>query len=234
MKYILFFSLLFLPFLDVKASQSYYSIAGKEDSFKKFQHAIVGSYPYEGDSKGYFVNDPVIVLENGSEWKVHPSQVEQFKNWQTGEVVHAGVRREWYWFKREHKFYLFNHNRNEQIKVMLIKSPYTVKYVNAPQPTMIIYHSQGGMTYTDFRRNIVLNNDSKWNVDSFEYDDNGFLPDTPAYPGYNESKGYASFFIISGTGQTATWQWTKVGNINYYFHGFRNSFNDVVEVPARY
>lgn len=76
---------------------------------------------FPGDRYGEFIGDDVAILSDGSVWKVHPKAADIFKYWQPGEFVDVGVRTDWYWFKREHKFTLYNHNRKEQVNVMLVR-----------------------------------------------------------------------------------------------------------------
>lgn len=89
-------------------------------SNSSFEIYLVGVYLFEGDRHGEFCGDVVAVLSDGSHWKIHPKQTVSFGSWQPGDVVKIHVRTSFYWFKREHKFYLENLEKNAKIKVMLI------------------------------------------------------------------------------------------------------------------
>lgn len=74
---------------------------------------------FRGDSHHQFEGDLVAVLTDGSAWKVHPKDREKYAVWSQGERVRIKVRTDWYWFSRQHKFWLYNQDRGEVVKVML-------------------------------------------------------------------------------------------------------------------
>lgn len=85
---------------------------------------ITETVPFRGDRHGKFSGDDVVVLSDGSAWKVHPKSKATYRRWYLGDRVHVALRTEWYWFKREHKFNLFNHENGESVKVMLVQHKY--------------------------------------------------------------------------------------------------------------
>lgn len=75
---------------------------------------------YTGDEQGAFRGDEVAILSDGSGWKVHPKDEAKIKTWQRGELVHISLRPRDYWFKREHKFLIYNHTRRESVRAMWV------------------------------------------------------------------------------------------------------------------
>lgn len=183
---------------------------------------LLGSYVFQGDSHGDFAGDLVAVLNDGSQWKVHPDNPEQFLHWNVGDTVHIAVRTSWYWFKREHKFHLVNHNNGQVVKVMLVKhSDVPLMIVDATKPmatdsyTVPVYSTDSnGNLYVsgyrqvpcDYRSQITLSDGSVWIIrkkfSSFKYG-------RKVYVGYNESSVAIKPFLISGIEREASWTWTN-------------------------
>lgn len=191
---------------------------------------IVGVSDFRGDRHGDFAGDLVAHLSDGSQWKVHPTQVEEFSNWQLGDYVHLEVRTSFYWFKREHKFSLYNHSNGDSLKVMLIRLddyPLWIDYASSPYPTSTyqrpIYHSytyvdQYGRTITEhqlvgyetvpcsYRKDLFLNDGTYFSIDEKFKD---FNKGRELYMGVNVSDGSYRPFIIIGTQREAKWVWIQ-------------------------
>lgn len=89
--------------------------------------------PYNGDRSGRFVGDPLATLSDGSQWKVHPDNKKRFFDWQQGDKVYILPRTSFYWFKREHKFKMYNATKDQYIKVMFIRYPSHARYIQAAE-----------------------------------------------------------------------------------------------------
>ncbi len=101
-------------------------------------HYYTNLSEFMGDRHGEFRGDFVVGLSDGSEWKVHPKDQALIGLWREDEIIRPQVRTSFYWFKREHKFELYNHNRKEAIRVMLVEHPHhalkivrTIKYLDS-------------------------------------------------------------------------------------------------------
>jgi hypothetical protein len=187
-----------------------------------FDSYLVGSYEFQGDSHGDFRGDIVAVLSDGSQWKVHPDHPRKFSRWDVGDIIHVEYRTSFYWFKREHKFHLYNHSNGEYVKVMLANyGDESLVVVNASKPcatdsiTVPIYSvDSSGNWYVSgydqvpcgYRSVITLSDGTVWNINkkfsNFKYG-------RKVYVGYNESATAYRPFLISGTEREASWTWTK-------------------------
>ena len=212
---IIFLCALLLPFGQMHANEWYLS---GENVELPFNHLYLDAYAYEGDEDLNFVGDPVAVLEDNSCWKIHPQHIETFGQWEVGANVHIGLRTEWYWFKREHKFLLVNHDRNEAIPVMLVRSPsLNIAKVSQPQPTQRRDMGWGPAFYTyfDYRRNLTLSDGSLWDIENNH--ENDFSVDSPVYIGYHTGKNGIALFLIGGIEKNGVWTWARKGNHTYTF-----------------
>jgi len=81
---------------------------------------IAASETFKGDRHGAFYGDAVAVLSDGSKWKIHPLCKEAYQKWTPGDRVNVALRKDWYWFKREHKFVMYNLTRAESANVMIV------------------------------------------------------------------------------------------------------------------
>lgn len=184
------------------------------------QVVLAGAYIFQGDSHGDFRGDLVAILSDGSQWKVHPDNPEKFRRWNMGDRIHVAVRTSFYWFKREHKFHLYNHENGECVKAMLVnygEAPLVI--VDATKPTATdsvtvpIYATDANgnlyvVGYKDvpctYRSYVTLSDGSVWqigkNFSSFTYG-------RKVYVGYNESSTAFKPFLISGTEREAGWTW---------------------------
>ncbi|MDR3624724.1 MAG: hypothetical protein P4L16_06250 [Chlamydiales bacterium] len=91
------------------------------DIYPSIIQTIASTSVFSGDRHGQFEGDLLTTLSDGSTWKIHPDSRSTYESWQVGDHVRVKLRTEFYWFKREHKFELFNHDRGQTVKVMLIK-----------------------------------------------------------------------------------------------------------------
>lgn len=198
-------------------AQTYYT--NKVD-LTPYIHPLVGEYSFQGDKHGDFVGDTVAILGDLSLWKVHPKHTELFGHWKIGERIHIGLRTSWYFFKREHKFTLVNHDRNETVYVMMIQSSNFIKIAEPPQ-----YNETINGNPSSFRVNLVLEDGTPWEVESTSdvvwdrktkgWKDTGFAAVSSAHVGYNEEDNAVSFFIINELEREATYRWARKGNYDY-------------------
>ena len=157
-----------------------------------FLHRYVEACEFEGDEDLDFVGDPVAILEDASRWKIHPNFVEHFASWQLGDTIHIGRRTDWYWFKREHKFLLINHDRNESIPVML------VWVGDAPLNITTMNKSDAASTFIT----LTLSDDSVWEMENTT--SALFSEQARIYIGYNSDADKNQFFFIGGIEKYAT------------------------------
>ncbi len=87
-------------------------------------YTIEDTFFFEGDSHGEFKGDYVAILSDGSCWKVHPGDRYKFSLWNSHDVIRVRKRNTFYWYKREHKFELYNYCNDETVRVMLVKYPF--------------------------------------------------------------------------------------------------------------
>lgn len=180
-----------------------------------------GFYFFEGDNKGDFKGDLVAVLADGSAWKGHPSDTEVLSQWKIGDCIHVQVRTSFYWFKREHKFLLYNHDKNESVKVMLVNygdvfleiSDTSGVYPTNTEIVSFWYYDMEGNQISDwhiepcdYRKLLLFNDGSKCLIgDNFQH----FKPGMNVYFGFNENRNKSKLFLISGIGREAKWTWIQ-------------------------
>lgn len=213
MKYLLALVLLCFPAQFVHSMENYF-IYGEDRPYSRLDctpyiHKIVGSYEFDGDRSNQFAGDVVVVLDDQSQWKMHPKQSAQYEQWQIGESVHVTLRTSWYWFNREHMFALYNHEREESVFVMLIWSPHLI---NRSGPNQCVETTNG--VCTGRRRNLELSDESLWEIASRKKD-RSFLPANFVYPGYYQRGKKISLFLICGNEREAEWRWAVKGNYTY-------------------
>lgn len=80
---------------------------------------IIFTDTFRGDSHGQFYGDYVAILADGSAWKIHPKDRELYESWSLGDRVRVMYRTDFYWIKREHKYWLHNHSNGQQCRVMI-------------------------------------------------------------------------------------------------------------------
>jgi len=193
------------------------NIAANDAAYVAPYYAIEACTIFTGDKHGEFRNDYVAILNDGSGWKIHPEDRELFTQWDVQDIVHVGKRTSTYWFKREHKFELENHTRNQKVRVMLVQYPpnalyivdsicYTTGYesVNHVDSNGTIYN-----TYVPIHvKKVFLNDGSAWiieNQNNFKYYNKG----NKVYLGWNSGTNGFSLFLISGIEREATWTWVN-------------------------
>lgn len=193
-------------------------------------NTLVGSYSFAGDRHGDFIGDHVAILQDGSEWKVHPKDQEKFAKWLMNDLVHTEVRTSFYWFKREHKFLLKNHNNGDSVRVMLIRHasyPFMIQSISTPFPTKtrlqprympFLKQDQNGNTHTEFiivgyedvpcsyKREIILSDGSIWWISS-KCDLSAFSMGQFVHVGYNDKSSGQCAFFLTGTEREAKWDW---------------------------
>ena len=84
---------------------------------------LQSTYVFQGDRHNSFVGDDVAVFSDGSEWKIHKNSQRIYEKWEYKDKLSVDFRTDRYFFKREHHFLIFNHNKNEYAKAMLVNSP---------------------------------------------------------------------------------------------------------------
>ncbi|MES2122649.1 MAG: hypothetical protein V4492_07740 [Chlamydiota bacterium] len=155
------------------------------DVYPPVVQTIVETSPFRGDRHGQFRGDDVVVLSDGSAWKVHPKSKDTYRKWYLGDRIHVSLRTDWYWFKREHKFFLNNLESGEKVKVMCVQHKYyplTIvgmdhyckSYGPTWSPQTELYTDQdgrlqsqtvwvyGGKVPKDYRKILVLSDGSTW------------------------------------------------------------------------
>lgn len=180
---------------------------------------IEGFYLFEGDKHGDFKGNIVAALSDGSAWKGHPADRNIMRQWEPGDSVHIEVRTTSYWFKREHKFLLYNHDKKESIRAMLVNygdRAMKIAFASDAYPTSteeVCYseHDSEGNNIgrwcheepCDYKKRIILSDGNEKIISSsLSY----FTTGTKVYIGFNDSK---SFFIISGLEREAKWSWLE-------------------------
>jgi hypothetical protein len=172
-------------------------------------------HPYSGDQSGDFIGDPVFRLYDGSEWKCHPKDAAKVALWGPNDVVEISVRTSFYFFKREHKFFLTNHTLNDTVRVMVVKYPndplyiMNVEYVEVDRKLKtVVWKDIDGNKYTEskwviyYNQYLHLNDGSTWLITDpdYHYEQGIFV-----YLCYNYSpKGFWTA-IASGTGRDSQW-----------------------------
>jgi len=184
------------------------------------RESLVTADRFRGDKHGQFKDDFVAVLSDGSAWKIHPTEQTKFSNWAVNDVIHVAVRTSFYWFKREHKFELVNHTRNERLKVMLVQYPRTPLTVVLAETVLVGYSYVPHTTYINgtpittyshvpnYEKKVALNDGSMWKIDG-KY--SSFSLGNRVYLGVNLINDRFSYFLITGLEREAVYTWaTKI------------------------
>ena len=183
-------------------------------------YALNAVTDFEGDRHGQFRGDLIAILGDGSGWKIHPLDGVKFSRWNAGDAIQVCKRTTKYWFKREHKFELYNHSNQETVRVMLVQYPDNPTYIYSTDTylagTKLISYTwvdaQGWMHYDYYTVNIYhkilhLSNGTSWLItDKSEF--SNYCENDPVYMGYNVKETNISPFLISGTQREAHWVWT--------------------------
>lgn len=176
---------------------------------------VEGFYVFQGDSCGDFKGDTVILLSDGSAWKVHPDQKRAVPQWQVGDDVRVSIRNSHYYFKREHKFKLVNHALGgKSLKVMLVDyGHYPLYVVDASEPyaTRIdwvpVKDDQGNIVdhtpvEADFQKDLILSDGTSCKINANLH---CFNPGTFVYHGVYRNKVGFAHFLITGIERHAVW-----------------------------
>lgn len=192
--------------------------------------SLEGKLIFSGDRHGDFEGDLVAYLSDGSMWKVHPSERRVFERWNEGDLVRLKVRTDFYWFKREHKFALYNESLGQSVKVMI------VKHITEPYPLQIVSvdtYSKGleahwvpgtelvfenGHMYTrtvwhveyrpgHFRKVLALSDGSTWVIK--EKFDKFVVGETVYIGAQGVPKEWYDFVLITGTEREAVWTYGR-------------------------
>lgn len=186
-------------------------------NLKPHIHQYSGLYTYDGDAQGNYVGDYAVILTDGSAWKIHSSNNSELATWDIGDKIHVEVRTYWYFYRRDHKFMLYNHKKNKWLYAMLVYSPLRIYESGIPTPSATMNGAP-----TDYKKNLTLTNQSLWEVDSYP-NDARFPKGNHAYASYNATSGsgldpnkeWGTFFVITGRGKDAEWDWARRGNYEY-------------------
>ena len=188
----------------------------------KLSNYLQGIGIFEGDRHGDFSGNLVAFLSDGSAWKIHPDDTDKMDNWEIGDSVHVSLRTSFYWFKREHKFLLRNHEKGASVKVMIIehsKPPIEVVSASGVYPTGVIVVEEflgisprGEPLFVEetipcnFKKDVFLSDGTSWQIE--EHFD-AFDPGVPIYFGVKEMDDSCRLFLISGTEREAIWAWIE-------------------------
>lgn len=187
-------------------------------------HYLQTYHDFNGDQHGDFTGDPVIVLEDGSYWKIHPTQTNDFKSWVQTDEVEVQLRTSWYCCKREHKFKLYNRNRDEYIKVMFVGYPTPPLHIDGTDTYLAESYTQAyevpGLEEGDpsrirhkqikkYKKDIRLSDGRVFTVtDPRKFE--SFRTGAKVYVGANPSSHIKdNFFLIHGTEREAIWTWVE-------------------------
>jgi hypothetical protein len=178
---------------------------------------------FAGDRYNEFVGDSTLMLNDSSIWKVHPQDTVKVAAWGVNEIVHPRVRQSYYWIKREHKFELYNHNRNETVRVMLVRYPFNalsvvsivdlelrgeLKFENAKDEYgNVIYDSSGKPVLISYWETIyakcaVLSDGTVWMINTNK---SSFQPGKYVYVSANNTIDSFSYILIAGSERDAVW-----------------------------
>jgi hypothetical protein len=165
-------------FVVLACSFAFCEAASFEHRYQKLNLACISFF--DGDKYGDFKNDFVANLNDGSAWKVHLEDQNLFCQWDLEDVILIRVRTSFYWFKREHKFELYNESRQEAVRVMLVRYPEVPLYIVESETHISGYH-MSFYTTTDgygnihyhyypiytYATTIILSDGSHWNIDEY-------------------------------------------------------------------
>lgn len=166
---------------------------------------IDGFFVCQADAQGDFKGDTILRLNDGSAWKVHPTQTQKANKWYMGDNVHVTVRTSHYFFKREHKFLLVNDNLKESVKVMLFDyGPYARYVVDTSYPAAaeLEEESEENLGNKYGQLNLHISDGSVWTI---KKDFDSFDIGTSVYYGCKEEKDDVQPFLIRGLQREATW-----------------------------
>ena len=209
-------------FLLIVTNFAVYPSEAKSELTLKLSSYLQSFDIFAGDKHGDFGGDLVAILGDGSAWKIHPDDQEKATYWQFGDSIHISLRTSFYWFKREHKFLLCNHDKGDAVKVMIIRyaeAPLQILVASDIYPTNVIeveeYIGNDKRGYpifeeeiisTDFKKDIILSDGTAWLIGE-RFDD--FCSEVPVYMGLKETEEGVDRFLICGNEREAVWTWIK-------------------------
>lgn len=166
--------------------------------------SVYANYAFPGDRHEEFVGDYVVVLNDGSEWKIHPEDSDVFRQWEMNDIVHPRVRSSHYFFKREHKFELVNHTRRQTAKVMLVKYPTHPLIVMDTILEITDQFISNKKIISVYTTHIYLSDGTVWRVAGNQK--HLFTNYRFVYLSVNDTAdGFANFFFIVGSEREAVW-----------------------------
>lgn len=134
----------------------YTPVSGESSVVRKIE--AISSYP--GNEAGKFKDDILLTLDDGSQWKTHPSKQNTVSQWQVGDSVRVYTRGDGYFFKRDHHFVLVNDQTKGSSHVMFIKE--------ASIPLTIVKIDEYVATFDKYgeirERKLTLSNGSQWTI----------------------------------------------------------------------
>lgn len=202
------------------------AIRNFEQIYPSVIQRLENTYIFYGDRHGEFEGDLVAYLSDSSAWKVHPKHRDIYSRWSRGDYVRIKVRTDFYWFKREHKFSLYNLSNGESVNVMLaqhINNPFPLKIVSTDvyikgytwTTKKDVQIDEDGKPYETtslkkvpiLRKVICLSDGSYWvikeNFDEFTLGANVYVG-AQGHP----TKWY-DFVLISGIEREASWTYAR-------------------------
>ena len=213
MKNLIFLSLLF--------STQLFGSLNFEQIYPQAVQTISHSEIFSGDRHGDFEGDFLVILSDQSKWKIHPEDRETYANWEPSERVHVKLRKSFYWFNREHKFFLYNIDRDESVRAMIIdhkKEPapirvtaseifYKKKWVLQPSIGTLGIHANFVRKIVPSRKILQLSDGSRWEVrdkfNLFQFGDQVFI----GVQGQPDKTN--DFILIIGTEREAEHTWAQ-------------------------
>lgn len=206
-----------------------------QDVYLQVEQSLTGTEIFRGDRHGEFKGDYVAALSDGSAWKIHPSDREMYERWDVYDIIRVKARTDFYWFTREHKFYLYNQTRDESVKAMLIQhkgyfhqlrivstETYAKFIRSVAVETRVLDNLTGKyktvITYenepSQLRKIIRLTDDSYWVIkdqDKFDL----FTLERPVFIGaQGSSTNFYDFVLIVGDEREADWAFARPQKTN--------------------
>lgn len=162
--------------------------------------------------------DFIVDFEDNSSWKIHPDDIAKVSDWQVGDEVHVRIRNSFYWFKRDHKFSIYNHTRDEAAKAMIqfhrdipreIIEASDIFCTKGKEVPLYRLNSKGELVIygylaleTAHRKILMMDDGSQWELKD-HLDD--FNEGTTIYVGFHDNNDLKLPFLISGKGKSAVW-----------------------------
>lgn len=183
--------------------------AAEKNRIEPEMRKIVATFPYEGDKKGDFKYERVVVLDDGSWWKIHGTKEQKLLNWNSDDEIYVGLRHKSYWFKQEHKFQLVNPAKDERIKVMLVNYPEQPLQIISTESYLIGTELRSMTTYVQgkshvsyyyvnrYGKRLFLSDNSIWKIEDENKKDK-FSVGKNVYIGTDIKGKKGAYFFIGG------------------------------------